>query len=508
MELNLEREHINYYDMVLDTSVYQEETLETIVPDSCADIARIVDTGGQICLSGKHVRDTVLSVSGTVTAWVLYQPEGEQDLCHMEVKLPFTLQAESAQLHTQGGCVVTPCLRGVDARSLNPRKILVRADIGLEVQAYQPQELVLCRGLSCDEEAGIQQRTAQHTAYLTAAVQEKEFTFYDEVRLSAGPGGRAQVLCVRADAWCAEAKVIGSKLIYKGEAVLQVRYLVAGELCSVRCPMPFSQIMELDGAGEAADCEVAMCVTDVDWTLAGEDGRTLNVTLELLGQAVVRDRYPVTLLQDTYSTVQQMTIQQDSCTLHQLLDCCVRPQSVRELLETPAPAKSVIDASVSVFQLKQGRQDGQLAVSAELRLSVLYLDEQDMPRSVSSLLTVSGRLELPANGSCRCSCRCPGEVFAVPAAGGVEVRFNPEFHCLMTKQQTVPVVTGVKLGQMHAERQGGVQPSVVLRMAAPGEELWDIAKSCSTTQERIRQANQLEEDELPVGQMLLIPSAR
>ena len=507
MELNLEREHINCYDMVLDTDVCQEETLEAIVPDACPDIAWIVDTGGQICLSGKHVRDGGLSVSGTVKAWVLYQPEGGQELCRVEVKLPFTVQAEAAQLHSQGQCMVTPCLRSVDARSLNPRKILVRADIGLGMQAYQPREFVLCCGISCDEDAGVQQRTAQHMAYLTQAVQEKEFTFYDEVRLSAGPGGRAQVLSVRVDPWCMESKVIGSKLIFKGEVALQVRYLVGGELCSMRCAMPFSQIMELEGAGEAADCEMAMCVTDVDWTVAGEDGRTLNVTLELLGQAVVRDRYPVTVLQDTYSTVYQMTIQQENCVLNQLLDFGVRPQSVRELMETEAPAKTVVDAAVSVSHLKQSRQDNQQVLTAELRMNVLYLDEQDIPRSLSRNLTVSGRLDLPGNGECRCSCRCPGEVFAVPAAGGVEVRFNPEFYCLVTRQQTVPVVSGARFGQMHGERQGE-QPSVVLRMAAPGEELWDIAKSCSTTQERIRQANQLDEDELPVGQMLLIPSAR
>ena len=315
------------------------------------------------------------------------------------------------------------------------------------------------------------------------------------------------MLSVRADPWCTESKVIGSKLIFKGEVALQVRYLVGGELCSMHHAMPFSQIIELDGAGEAADCEIAMCVTDVDWTMAGEDGRTLNVTLELLGQAVVRDRYPVTVLQDTYSTVYQMTIQQENCVLNRLLDYGVRPQSVRELMETETPAKTIVDAAVSVSNLKQSRQDNQQVLTAELRMNVLYLDEQDTPRALSRNLTVSGRLDIPANGECRCSCRCPGEVFVVPAAGGVEVRFNPEFHCLVTRQQTVPVVSGAKLGQMHGERQGE-QPSVVLRMAVPGEELWDIAKSCSTTQERIRQANQLEEDELPVGQMLLIPSAR
>lgn len=507
MELNLEREHINCFDMVLDTSVYQEETLETIVPDACPDIARIVDAGGQICLTGKSVHDGGVSVSGTVKAWLLYQPEEGQDVCRMEVKLPFTIQAEAAGLHTQGQCVVTPCLRGLDARALNPRKVLVRADVGLCLQAFQPQELVLCRGISCEEQEGVQQRCAQHTAYLTAAVQEKEFTFYDEVRLSAGPGGRAELLSARADAWCTESKVIGNKLIFKGEVSLQLRYLAAGELCSMRCPMPFSQIMEVEGAGEAADCEMAMCVTDVDCAMAGEDGRTLNVTLALLGQAVVRDQYPVTVLQDVYSTVHHMHAQQDSCSLEQLVECSARPQSVRELLETGSAVKSVIDASVSVSQLKQSREDSQLTVSADLRLNVLYLDEQETLQSLSRILTVSGRLELPAQSTCRCRCQCPGDIFAVPAAGGVEVRFNPEFHCLITRRRAVPAVTSARLGEPLSANQSE-HPSVVLRMAAPGEELWDIAKAYFTTQERIRQANQLEEDTLPTGQMLLIPSVR
>ena len=54
----------------------------------------------------------------------------------------------------------------------------------------------------------------------------------------------------------------------------------------------------------------------------------------------------------------------------------------------------------------------------------------------------------------------------------------------------------------------GTQPSVVLRMAAPGERLWDIAKAYGTTTEEITQANELEEGCLPTGRMLLIPRVR
>lgn len=507
MELKLEQEHIHCFDLVLDTCVCQEETQEAIVPDACPDIARIVDGGGQLCLSEKHVQDGALSVSGTVDAWVIYQPEGEGALCRMAAKIPFTARTEAAQLHPQGRCVLNPSLGRVEARMLNPRKILLRADMELGVQAFEPRELALCRGLTCDGEMGVEQRVVQHTAYLTTTVQEKEFSIYDEIRLNAGPGGRAQILSITAEPHCTESRVIGSKLIFKGETALQVRYLAAGELCSMRCTMPFSQIMEVEGAGETADCQIAMCATGVECTPVGDDERTLNVTLELLGQAVVRDHSTLTVLQDAYSTVHQLDVRQDSCCLCQLLDCSVRPQSVRELLETAQPVRSVIDASVRISNVKQSRQDGQQEVCADLCLQVLYLDEQGAAQALHSVVTVSGQLDVPTGSQCQCTVRCPGEVFAVPAAGGIEVRLNPEFHCLVTRQQTVPVVADAKPGAKHGEcRQE--QPSVVLRMAAPEEQLWDIAKAYCTTQEHIRQANHLEEDELPVGQMLLIPGVR
>ena len=49
---------------------------------------------------------------------------------------------------------------------------------------------------------------------------------------------------------------------------------------------------------------------------------------------------------------------------------------------------------------------------------------------------------------------------------------------------------------------------MVLRMAAPGEGVWELAKTYGTTKEEILQANELEGEQLPPGKLLLIPSAR
>ena len=56
MELEFERDTIVCYETLTEVTLCQEETLESIVPDACPDILRIVDVCGQATLSSKAAR--------------------------------------------------------------------------------------------------------------------------------------------------------------------------------------------------------------------------------------------------------------------------------------------------------------------------------------------------------------------------------------------------------------------------------------------------------------------
>lgn len=76
MELKLKKAGHDYYEGVAWPSFSCEIMRESIVPDSCADIARIVDTTGLVCLTGRELTsDGRFSASGTVDVSVLYIPE-------------------------------------------------------------------------------------------------------------------------------------------------------------------------------------------------------------------------------------------------------------------------------------------------------------------------------------------------------------------------------------------------------------------------------------------------
>ena len=507
MELEFERDTMTYYETAASVTLCQEETLESIVPDACPDILRIVDVCGQAMLTGKQAREGLASVSGLVRAWILYQPEGGQGLRRMEVSLPFSCQAEAPGLTEQGIVLASPRLRCAEARALNPRKVLLRVDLAVDITACQPVDRLLCRGVLEGEKSGVCQRQFLGETYQISAVQEKNFTFSEEVRVQSVSGEVPQLLAVRAQPQCSERKLIGSKLIFKGMVELDLLLQEAGgALAASRQTLPFSQIQEISGAGEESDCQVSVEVLQVQCEPSIGDGATMEVDLELLAQTVVHSRRPVVLLQDLYSTQRQTEADMETQTLCRLGEQTVRAQPVRELLETAELARSVVDGRLALGQVVQSREGDQIVLTCDAWADVLYLDEDGQPRCVRRTIPVSCRLDCPSDFRCSCTC-VPGELFAAPAAGGVEVRFTVEFQCRTTAGLSVPMVKSARLGEARTTGEGP-RPSVVLRMAAPGEGVWELAKTYGTTKEEILQANELEGEQLPPGKLLLIPSAR
>ena len=257
MELELERIGWNGYEAALETTVCQEETLESIVPDACPDVLRICETEGIVCLRDKVVQEGRLTLSGSVRASLLYLPDGGEGLRRMEVELPFTCPVEHPGLTPEWKVVAVPRVQGADARLLNPRKVLVRVSLAVWLQACAPVEEELCGGIQAPEEAGIQQLVEPWEACSIVCLGEKPFTFSDEIALSGSKPEAEELLKSRVTLRCSESKVIGNKLIFKGESQLQFLYRsTAGALCTAEYELPFSQIMEVSGAGEESVCQV------------------------------------------------------------------------------------------------------------------------------------------------------------------------------------------------------------------------------------------------------------
>lgn len=505
MELTLNRNHLSCYDTVLDTTVLHEETMEMIVPDACPDILRIVDTAGTVCLKSKEAQEGRAEITGTVRCAVLYLPDGESGIRRIEVNIPFFCSADGRGI--AAGCTVAavPQIRTVETRSINPRKVLVRVDLAIRVQVFSPADVALCSEVECEESTALEQLKETHDTYLVACIQEKPFTFSDDLTIPGSRPEAEEILSSRVNLICAESKIIGTKLIFKGEAALRICYRAAnGELATADFELPFSQIMEISDAGEDADCTLEIILTDISCAATGGEGRALSVSLGLLAEAVVREARAVELLSDIYGVSCDVTAEFQSYTFRRLIQQNSRRQTAREIVETGVVAKNVVDTRIGMGQITQAREENKLNLSAEAVITIIYVGEDGEIYTVSRQIALPCQLELPGDSTCSCRCGCVGEVYATPTASGIEVRFDADFQYIILSTRQVTGVSSVQRGEAVAK---GDIPSIVLRIVG-SERLWDIAKAYHTTMADISQANELDSGEELAGKLLLIPKKR
>lgn len=506
MDLTLNNIAMEGYACLLDTTVFQEETQESIVPDACPDIGRVLCTEARAQLRSKESVEGKVEGEGSIAVTVVYLPDGEEGPRKLCLTIPFRVSVAAAGLVPGCPVVVAPRVTGTETRVLNPRKVLCRVELAVACQGWGSPENTLAAPWT-GEECVLEQRTEEVERYAAMSVTEKAFAFTDDVTLSAGQNAVAELLGHRLDLRCDEAKVIGNKLIFKGEVTLQARYRTAeNALAMGRWELPFSQIMDVGGIEEEGACALDIVEQDSRLELVDDgEGRTLGVHLELLAQAVVRQTRTVEVFCDAYSVSQAVEVERRELTFSQLWEENAVNQIHRELFDLPSPVRSVEDCWVVLGQPTVERRENEGAAAVRGAVTVLYVTEEGTLESLIRPITVTAALTLPENGSCRVRCALGGEAGAVATAGGIELRCPVRFSYLTTVPRTCMAVTAI-----HVEERGEDEerPSVILRLAQSGESLWDIAKSYATTTRDILAANELPDPDHPEGTLLLIPRSR
>ncbi|MEG0780672.1 MAG: DUF3794 domain-containing protein [Oscillospiraceae bacterium] len=506
MELNLKKAVLDCYEPAMDLTLTQEETAETIVPDSCPDIARIIDTEGKVFLHSRELRDGKAELSGTVKITVLYLPDGEEGIRTLDFAVPFTASGEG-----KATCLVAEAaLESVDSRLLNPRKILTRCRLISRLTGYQKQALPYCGDVvDCDPGLGIEKRLdCQHTRAITQLAQ-KDFTFSDELTLSAGKETIDGILLSKVRSTIGETKVIGSKLVVKGiffaEALCRT---VSGQYSVATGELPFSQILELEAPTETADCQVLLQATGMDFQLNTGDKRTIDVTLYLHTQAILREERELTLLTDLYSTAFDLTCEAAPLLLSDVSQTLTRRQSVRETLEIGVAAKAVLSVEVTCGAVTGERAGNVTTLHTTAHIRALYLDENDVPLVSERRVDIAGEWELAEDCPTVLRAVCGSEIAASVSSVGIEVRFPVDFFAEISSQKKKICLTAVKV-DTDSPRDFSGQPSLVLRTLEQEEQLWDLAKRYGTTIADILAANELESEAgLVRDKLLLIPRKR
>lgn len=268
MRLPLERKESKCLKLIYNDKISGEESCELVIPDTCGDVGKILDVRGQVLVTGKKAFENSVCVSAAVEADVLFLAEDMETVHHVSAKLPFELSAVVNGAGEDSYLLAETCLCGIDARMLNPRKLLIRGELLADVRCYNPDIFVLWQTGEFEKELGIRLQSRQLSHSLVTDIGEKSFTLSDEYALPKNGDSPAKLLSCVTGLCVNEVKTVGSKLIFKAVAETNAVFIDSeGDVFSSVFETQFSQIIESDSAQNEPLVDIIPYLTSSDFVL-------------------------------------------------------------------------------------------------------------------------------------------------------------------------------------------------------------------------------------------------
>ena len=497
MKVNFEKQVLTCMDLCLREDRSSEETLEIRIPEGMPDAGKILAAWGQPVLRSKEWRsDRILCTAGMML-WVLYQPEdGGQPQC-LDGWVSHTLRWDLPRDCPEGKLRVDLGTRFVDARIASARKIMVRAGLSGEAQAWIGVEAEMYVPGKVPEE--LQLRRVKYPLRLIREAGEKAFTVDQTLDLPASAPRPEKLVRYSLSPSVSEKKLVANKLIFRGNGDLRLMYLAEdGQLHTWESPVTFSQYAELEGSyGHSAEGDVIPVVTALELELE-EDG-TLRSKCSMTGQYIVSEQQPTELVTDAYIPGREVLLKTQPVSVPVLLDTWQETVDIRQELSGKA---DILAAAWTTGERPRQRplEDG-IQLEFPEHLQVLYQGADESFSSASG--RAEGELTLKTGPGCTVSVRqlpVP-EPQVTLGADSMDIRVQLPVRLTAYGRETMEPVTALEIGE--AREPDPDRPSLILRRV--GEDgLWETAKSAGSTVEAIRKANGLQEDPGP-GRLLLIP---
>ncbi len=474
----------------------QEQTQEVRLSESMPDIGSVLGAWGQVLLRGKEWRSGSMQVTGGVMAWVAYRPEEGGAVQCVDAWIPFQLHWEMPDTELDGKICVLPLLRSVDARSTSARKIMLRATVSALAQALVPGQAQLYSPDELPEDIQVLKKC--YPVRLPKEAGEKAFSIEEELELpgSCAPMAKPMYYCMRPKV--NERKVMGDKLVYRGQALLHLLYCTHdGSLCAWDFELPFSQYAQLDGSyDQDAEARVTPVLTSLELD-ADPEGR-LRLKAAFTVQYVISDCTVLELVEDAYSNCRPVAVKCEHTHLPTLLEeqtQCIQAQQTAHI------DGRVVDVAFYPDHPRLHRSGEGVEVSLPGQFQVLWYDDGGVLQSSTARWEGAWSVPVGEDAALMASVQPAGLPQCSMTGDGAALRSEVSLELTTLAGEGVEAVTALEVGtctQPDPER-----PSLILRRMEDGS-LWMLAKECGSTVDAIRQANALTGDPAP-QQLLLIP---
>ena len=253
MDLKINREMLTVSESIFDGIQEQSVELDYILPDYFPDIFKLVKCCIVPSVLSYSINGDTVSYELQADIKILYCSEQSNTLQCICQKMTFNKSIQLSETAEKPSVTLVPKTDHINCRVVNQRRIDMRGAVSIKIKitGERTQEVI------CDifgMNAQMKKLPVEFAAKKISAF--KSISASEDFELNSSNQPVISIIRTYSVINVTDKKIVANKLVLKGEASVCVLYSCENGLESMKFPVPFSQIVDMDGLDESFTCSV------------------------------------------------------------------------------------------------------------------------------------------------------------------------------------------------------------------------------------------------------------
>lgn len=510
MDLKINREMLTVSESIYDGIQEQSVELDYILPDYCPDIFKLVKCCVTPSVLSWSINGDNLSYELLADIRILYCSENNPTLQCINQKMTFNKALQLSSAAVKPIVSLVPKTDHINCRVVNQRRIDMRGAVSVKIKitGEKTQEVI------CDI-FGMNSQTKKIPVEFAAKKLSafKSLSAAEDFELNSSNQPVVSIARVFAVPAVTDKKIVANKLVVKGEAKVNVLYSCENGLETMKFPIPFSQIVDMEGLDEGFACNVTADVASCDITPSADssgDTRILKCELRINLNCQAVKNLPAELVTDVYSTTYPCEYASSKLKIQRSpAEICENVQEKLTIENEGGAFNCVYDVWCTPKNINTAvdSQEKCLVISGMLEYCVMVKSENSMPAVMEKAEAFEQRI--PVNGICETASAdinvtVSDCTYTITSSDSISLKADLKISGNVFLCSSCEAVTEVNFDDsVKIIRDGDY--ALKLYYGVEGEDIWEIAKRYSTSVRAIMEENDLESELLSDSGMLLIP---
>lgn len=484
------------------------------VPDRLPDIGNKITENGSILVDSVKVSQNKIAAKGKLRIKMMYKAMGTAvDIHRLEDSIPFDEVINMDGIEDGDTISVDLIIDDLNVSVVNTRKICVKAIITV---------IAIAENI-CDEEFSVD-IDDEHIEYIKDSVELTQIAMRkkdllrirEEITLGTGKLNINEIIWNTASLCNQRMKIMEDKIAVSGDVVLFVLYTADdGPLQWADATVPFNGMIELPGCNEEMIPSVEMKLSNADIEARPDfDGEQRILQLDGIVNVDIKlyEEQQFDIIKDAYSHKKDLVLTRKGTDYENLLMKNVTKSKVVEKIKVKnIDGTHIMQICSCASDIKLDDitvvEDG-LLIEGAMEVSILYIcsDDSNPLCCVKEDIPFSQKIEVAdIKEESIYNVKAITEQIQATMTGTdeIEVKANILLDCIVFDKLSKNVITDMEEKDYDMEMISAL-PGIVGYVTKKGDTQWSVAKKFYTTVESLRNINDLKNDELQPGQMLVV----